>query len=122
MTQKNYIIKPPPQDKGKEPLFRVLYSIDIAAPNKIKAAEKVWNIMQDKSSCPPVLVVIDSKGRHTELDLSDILESNATLPGKDEIINRLNEILESIDVGGEQSRQFSNEIESLNTLLKDLNR
>ncbi|MBN2589600.1 MAG: hypothetical protein JXA96_07050 [Sedimentisphaerales bacterium] len=76
MTKKNYIIKPPLQDKGKEPLFRVIYSIDIGASNEFKAAEKVWDIMQDTSSCPPVLVVIDSKGKQTELDLSHVLEFN----------------------------------------------
>lgn len=73
MTTKNYIITPPPQDKGKEPLFRVIYSIDIGASNEFKAAEKVWNIMQDKHSYPPILIVIDSHDKQTELDLTNIL-------------------------------------------------
>ena len=70
MAGKNYIIKPPPKDKGEEPLFRVVYAIDIDAPDKTKAAEKAWQIIQDKNSLAPILVVIDSQGKQTHLDLA----------------------------------------------------
>ena len=45
---------------------------------------------------------------------------NMTLVSKDEIIDRLGDVITSIDVGGEQSRQFSHEIKILDELLKDL--
>ena len=45
---------------------------------------------------------------------------NMTLVSKDEIINRLGDVITSIDVGGEQSRQFSYEIKILDELLRDL--
>jgi len=38
----------------------------------------------------------------------------------DEIAERIETILRSIDVGGEQSRQFAYEIKILNQLLQDL--
>ena len=35
MSGKNYRIKHPPREKGKEPLFRVVYVIDVSAGDKI---------------------------------------------------------------------------------------
>lgn len=165
-----YIIEPPPKEKG---LYRVVYAIDVDAPDQAKAAEKVWHIMHDKDSFDPILVVIDSKGKRTEFDMSHVLEFNKITVGfvsqkyrKDsngkfkcilqdfiagddvqyenvlgekieeqrheyqsfnmsflstaQIINRLGDVLTSIDVGGEQSRQFAHEIQILDALLKDL--
>ncbi len=175
MTEKNYIIKPPPEDKGKEPLFRVVYAIDVDALNEKKAAEKAWHMMRDKDSFDPILVVIDSQGKQIEFDMSHVLEFNKITVGvisqkfrKDSsgkfkciwqefiagddvqfknvlgdkieeptheyqpfnmsflstshIIDRLGDVLTSLDVGGEQSRQFAHEIQILDTLLKDLGR
>ena len=45
---------------------------------------------------------------------------NMTLLSRDEIIDRLGDVLSSIDVGGEQSRQFAPEIKTLYGLLRDL--
>jgi len=45
---------------------------------------------------------------------------NMTLVSRDEIIDRLGDVLTTIDVGGEQSRQFSYEIKILDELLRDL--
>ena len=70
MAGKNYIIKPPPEEKGKEPLYRVVYAIDVAAPDEAKAAERAWQIIQDKSSLGPILMIIDSQGKQTHLDLA----------------------------------------------------
>jgi hypothetical protein len=42
------------------------------------------------------------------------------LLSKQQIIDRLGDVLTSIDVGGEQSRQFAYEIRILDKLLKDL--
>jgi len=173
MTGKNYIIKPPPEDKGKEPLFRVVYAIDVDAPDEIKAAEKAWQMMRDKDSFDPILMIIDSHGKQTQLDMSHILEFNKTTVGfvsqkfrkhsngkfkciwqefvagddvqfenvlgdkieepqheyqpfnmtflsTTQIIDRLGDVLTSIDVGGEQSRQFAHEIQVLDRLLNDL--
>ena len=173
MTSKNYIIKPPPEDKGKEPLFRVVYAIDVDASDEIKAAEKAWHMVRDKDSFDPILMVINLHGKQIELDMSHVLEFNKVTVGfvsqkfrKDssgkfkciwqefiagddvqyknvlgdkieepqheyqpfnmsflstsQIIDRLGDVLTSIDVGGEQSRQFAHEIQILDTLLKDL--
>ena len=45
---------------------------------------------------------------------------NMTMLSKDQIIERLDVVLNSIDVGREQSRQFSHEIKILEKLLRDL--
>jgi hypothetical protein len=63
-------IEPPPKEKGEEPLFRVVYIIDVNAGDVREAAEYTHRIMTDPESLPPVLHVIDSKGVCTELDLS----------------------------------------------------
>lgn len=46
---------------------------------------------------------------------------NMTLLSSLEITNRIDEVLSSINVGGEQSRQFCQEIALLKKLLKDIN-
>lgn len=174
MSNKDYKISPPPKDKGEEPLFRVIYVIDVGAADERKAAEIAWRqMMRAEDAFDPVLVILDSEGRQTKLDLSDYIEFNKVTTGfviqryrkditgkftcinqefiagddvqfenlkgdsietpehdyqpfnmamlsKDEIIDRLGDVLTSIDVGGEQSRQFSHEIKILDELLRDL--
>jgi len=63
-------IDPPPKEKGDEPLFRVVYIIDVNAGDVREAAEYTHRIMSDPDSLRPVLHVIDSKGNSTEVDLS----------------------------------------------------
>lgn len=70
MTCDSLKIDPPPEEKGEEPLFRVVYVIDVNAGDVREAAEYTHRIMIDPDSLPPVLHVIDSKGRSTEIDLS----------------------------------------------------
>jgi hypothetical protein len=173
MSSKNYQIEPPPRDKGKEPLFRVIYAIDVGAADERKAAETAWQMMRAEDAFEPILVILDSQGKQTKLDLSEYLEFNKittgfvvqkyrknsigkfrcihqefvagddvqfenikgdsieapeheyhpfnmTMVSKDEIIDRLGDVLTSIDVGGEQSRQFAYEIKILDELLRDL--
>ena len=173
MSNKDYRIEPPPKDSGKEPLFRVVYAIDVNASNKKKAAEQAWQMMRAKDVFDPILMVLDSEGKQTKLDLSEYMEFNKvttgfvvqkyhrdntgkftcihqefiagddvqfenikgestespeheyqqfnmTLVSRDEIIDRLGDVLTSIDVGGEQSRQFAHEIKILDELLRDL--
>ncbi|MBL7107671.1 MAG: hypothetical protein ISS77_08725 [Phycisphaerae bacterium] len=173
MSSKDYKISPPPKDSGAEPLFRVVYAIDVNASNEQKAAEQAWQMMRAKNAFDPILMVLDSEGKQTKLDLSDLLEFNKvttgfvvqkfrndgtdkfgcthqefiagddvqfenvkgesievpeheyqpfnmTLVSRDEIIDRLGDVLTSIDVGGEQSRQFAHEIKILDELLRDL--
>ena len=174
MSSKDYRISPPPKDKGEEPLFRVVYVIDVGAADEKNAAEIAWRqMMRAEDAFDPVMVILDSDGRQTKLDLSEYLEFNKvttgfvvqkyrrnsngkftcvhqefiagddvqfenlkgdsieaiehgyqpfnmTLLSRDEIIDRLGDVLSSIDVGGEQSRQFDHEIRILNKLLKDL--
>jgi hypothetical protein len=63
-------IDPPPKEKGDEPLFRVVYIIDVNSGDVREAAEYTHRIMSDPDSMRPVLQVIDSKGNSTEVDLS----------------------------------------------------
>ncbi|RKY12546.1 MAG: hypothetical protein DRP65_00805 [Planctomycetota bacterium] len=173
MSNKDYRISPPPKDSGEEPLFRVVYAIDVNASDEQKAAEQAWQMMRAKDAFEPVMVILDSDGKQTKLDLSEYLEFNKVTTGfivqkyrknstgkfacvhqefiagddvqfenvkgesievpehdyqpfnmtmlsKDEIIDRLGDALTSIDVGGEQSRQFAPEIKILDELLRDL--
>lgn len=170
MNNKDYRIDPPPKEKG---LFRVVYTIDVGADDERKAAETAWQMMRARDAFDPVMIVLDSEGKQTKLDLSEYLEFNKITTGfvvqrfrkdnsgefrciqqefvagddvqfenlkgdpiekpeheyqsfnmamvsRDEIINRLGDVLTSIDVGGEQSRQFAHEIEILDKLLRDL--
>jgi len=64
-------IDPPPEEKGDEPLFRVVYVIDVNAGDVREAAEYTHRIMTDPESLRPVLQVIDSKGHSLEIDLSE---------------------------------------------------
>jgi len=70
MTRDGLKIDPPPEEKGDEPLFRVVYVIDVNAGDVRAAAEYTHRIMTDPDSLRPVLQVIDSKGVCTEVDLS----------------------------------------------------
>lgn len=171
MSSKDYRITPPPKEKD---LYRVIYEIDIGARSPRQAAETAWQqMMRAEDAFDPVLTIIDSSGKQTKLDLSELLEFNKVTTGfviqryrknsdgkftcidqefiagddvqfenakgkpieapeheyqpfnmtmlsKDQLIDRLGDVLTSIDVGGEQSRQFSNEIKILDELLKDL--
>jgi hypothetical protein len=70
MTRDGLKIDPPPKEKGDEPLFRVVYIIDVNAGDVRDAAEYTHRIMSDPDSLRPVLHVIDTKGVCTEVDLS----------------------------------------------------
>ena len=60
------------------------------------------------------------KGDPVEAPEHDYQPFNMTLLSRDEIIDQLDNALTSINVGGEQSRQFAREIKILNELLRDL--
>ncbi|MHC4582638.1 MAG: hypothetical protein ACYS14_14365, partial [Planctomycetota bacterium] len=60
----------PPKEKGDEPLFRVVYIIDVNAADVREAAEYTHRIMTDRESLRPVLQVIDSKSVCAAVDLS----------------------------------------------------
>jgi hypothetical protein len=64
-------IDPPPKDKGPQPLYRVVYVIDINAQSPRKAAESAYQIMMDPDSIRPVFQVLDGKGRCVRVDLSE---------------------------------------------------
>jgi hypothetical protein len=64
-------IDPPPEEMGDEPLFRVVYVIDVIAGNVREAAEYTHRIMTDPDSLRPVLQVVDSKGDSAQVDLSE---------------------------------------------------
>lgn len=173
MSSKDYRISPPPEERGGQPLYRVVYVIDVGAADERKAAEAAWQMMRAEDAFAPVLVVIDSEGKQIKFDLSELIEFNKVTVGfvvqryrrdnkgrfrcieqefvagddvqfenakgqsleqpeheyqpfnmlllsKQQIIDRLGDVLTSIDVGGEQSRQFAHEIKILDKLLKDL--
>jgi len=63
-------IEPPPREDGDEPLFRVVYVIDVNGADTRDAAEYTYRIMADPESLPPVLQVLDCNGNETVLDLS----------------------------------------------------
>src|SRR3989339_658869 len=81
MSSKDYRISPPPKDKGKEPLFRVVYVIDVGAADERKAAETAWQMMRAEDAFEPVMVILNSKGKQTKLDLSEYLEFNKVTTG-----------------------------------------
>jgi len=71
-------IEPPPEEKGDEPLFRVVYIIDVNSGDVREAAEYTHRIMTDPYSLLPMLHVIDFKGNSTEVDLSEDDNSGKT--------------------------------------------
>jgi len=71
-------IEPPPKDSGDEPLYRVVYAIDLSAADPAKAAEEAHRIIADPGSLPPVLDVMDHSGKVTRIDLSDQEHINQT--------------------------------------------
>ena len=70
MSSRNYQIEPPPKDRGSEPLFRVVYVIDVSAPNALEAAKLTHQIMTDHDSLSPILEVMDCRGTVVKIDLS----------------------------------------------------
>jgi hypothetical protein len=71
MSSRGLTIEPPPEDDGPEPMYRVVYMIDLNAPNPQKAARCAYKIIIDRASMRPVLHVLDCKGRSTRVDLSE---------------------------------------------------
>ncbi len=84
MVYQGLKIDPPPKDNSREPLYRVVYTIDVGARNPHQAAEQTHIIMTDPDSMRPVLNVIDSNGVHTKVDLS---EDNASLENSAKMAN-----------------------------------
>ena len=68
---KGLAIEPPHKEGGNEPLFRVVYVLDVNAANQIEAARQTHRIMSDPESQPPVLEVIDHRGKAVSVDLSE---------------------------------------------------
>ena len=63
-------IVPPPKESGEEPLYRVVYVIDVNAADVLEAAQYTHRIMADPNSMPPVLHVMDYEARDRIVDLS----------------------------------------------------
>lgn len=64
------VIDRPHKEGGDKPLFRVVYVIDVNAASPNDAARQTHRIMTDPESQPPVLEVIDHKGKAVSIDLS----------------------------------------------------
>ena len=71
MVYEGLKIDPPPKDNSQEPLYRVVYTIDVGAKDPHQAAENTHRIMTDPNSMLPVLQVVDFNGACTEIDLSE---------------------------------------------------
>jgi hypothetical protein len=71
MKIEDYRIGLPPKETGAEPLFRVVYTIDVNGDSPQKAAEYAYKLMADPESMRPVLDVIDDKGCVVRIDLSE---------------------------------------------------
>jgi hypothetical protein len=70
-AKEGLVIEPPQKEAGEEPLFRVVYVIDVNAASPIDAARHAHRIMADPESQPPVLEVIDHHGKTISIDLSE---------------------------------------------------
>ncbi len=68
---KGLVIEPPHKEGGNKPLFRVVYVIDVNAASPMDASRTAYKIMADPESQPPVLEVIDRKGKAVSIDLSE---------------------------------------------------
>ena len=68
---KGLAIEPPHKEGGNEPLFRVVYVLDVNAASPTEAAKQTHRIMSDPDSQPPVLEVIDHRGKAVSIDLSE---------------------------------------------------
>ena len=71
MAYEGLKIDPPPKEDGDEPLFRIVYIIDVNSADAHGAAEYAHRIMTDPNSMLPVLHVVDFNGACTEIDLSE---------------------------------------------------
>jgi hypothetical protein len=60
----------PPEQPCSGLAWRVVYSIDVDAPDARAAAKETHDIMTDPDSLPPVLEVMDCAGRVVSFDLS----------------------------------------------------
>jgi hypothetical protein len=81
------VIEPPHKEGGKEPLFRVVYVIDVNAMDPLDAAKRTHRIMADPESLAPVLEVMDHRGHVTRVDLSEecpIKKKGEPCPGDQE--------------------------------------
>ena len=61
----------------------------------------------------------DLKGDSIEASEHEYQPFNMSLVSSSQIIDRLGDVLTSIDVGGEKSRQFADEIAYLNSAIKE---
>lgn len=66
-------VEPPHKEGGDEPLYRVIYVIDINAVSPLGAARQAHQIMMDMirhDSQPPILEILDHSGEVVSVDLS----------------------------------------------------
>lgn len=65
------VISPPPKEAKGQRLYRVVYAIDVNAASATRAARQTRQILVDPDSQPPVMDVIDHRGRIKRIDLSN---------------------------------------------------
>jgi hypothetical protein len=74
-TAKGLVIEPPHKEGDDEPLFRVVYIIDVNAARPVAAATQAHHIMADPEAQPPFLEVMDHQGKVVSVDLSEGLSA-----------------------------------------------
>lgn len=65
------LFEPPEHAAGQQPLFRVVYIIDLHAANPRQAAASVHRILRDPESLAPALQVLGQEGDVTLIDLAE---------------------------------------------------
>jgi hypothetical protein len=106
MSKRGLQIDLPAREKGPEPLYRVVYVIDVDAANVQDAAEYTHRIMTDPSSLPPVLHVQDHRGHDTLVDLASEPPGAAVQPPSDESEQKARSFVQA---GGTQCPQCQGE-------------
>lgn len=99
VSSKDCRIPPPPKDKGKDPLFRVIYAIDVGAANERKAAEIAWQMMRAEDAFDPIMVILESDGKQTKLDLCEC--GNCDWRGDVNKCSEIHRLLDRVETGGE---------------------
>jgi len=72
--KKGFPLMPPP--KGRPPVFRVVYVIDVGAGNVVEAAKRAYAMMVNSDSIPPIVEVIDNRGNKVRIDMSKSKEKD----------------------------------------------
>ncbi len=77
-------ILPPPKEESPQPLYRVVYVIDVGGRDSRQAAQAAYEMMSAPDSMRPVLHALDADGRDTILDLAEDPQAVENTPQSDQ--------------------------------------